>query len=84
MSQTTAGNEYEVSFSYFSFFLVSLTPPRTLETMKVTKIRTSLAAQWLRLCMVIAKGMGLIPGQGTKISYASSAAKKRGKSSEDG
>ena len=45
---------------------------------------SSLAAQWLRLCMVIAKGMGLIPGQGTKISHASSAAKKRGKSSEDG
>ena len=45
---------------------------------------SSLAAQWLRLCMVIAKGMGLIPGQGPKISHASSAAKKRGKSSEDG
>ena len=44
---------------------------------------SSLAAQSLRLCMVIAKGMGLIPGQGTKISHARSVAKKR-KSSEDG
>ena len=45
---------------------------------------SSLEAQSLRLCMVIAKGMGLIPGQGTKISHARSVAKNRGKSSEDG
>ena len=40
---------------------------------------SSLAAQWLRLCMVIAKGKGLIPGQGTKISHARSVPKKREK-----
>ena len=32
--------------------------------------RTSLAVQWLRLCDSIAGGMGLIPGQGTKILHA--------------
>ena len=39
---------------------------------------------YLRFCMVNARGMGLIPGQGTKISHASRLAKKREKSSEDG
>ena len=32
-------------------------------------IRTSLAVQWLRLCSN-AGGMGMTPGQGTKIPYA--------------
>ena len=36
-------------------------------------------ALYLRLCMVNARGMGLIPGQGTKISHVSSVDKKREK-----
>ena len=32
--------------------------------------RTSLAAQWLRLCGINAWGMSSIPGQGNKIPYA--------------
>ena len=31
---------------------------------------TSLVVQWLRLCASHAGGMGLIPGQGTKIMHA--------------
>ena len=31
--------------------------------------RTSLAVQWLRLCISNAGGIGLIPGQGTEISH---------------
>ena len=31
---------------------------------------TSLEVQWLRLCALNAGGMGLIPGQGTKIPHA--------------
>ena len=30
---------------------------------------TSLAVQWLKLCASIARGMGLIPGQGSKIPH---------------
>ena len=32
--------------------------------------RTSLVAQWLRLCVYNAGGKGSIPGWGTKISHA--------------
>ena len=34
------------------------------------KCWTSLVVQWLRLSASTAGGMGLIPGQGTKIPYA--------------
>ena len=37
---------------------------------------TSLAMQWLRLCISTAGGKGSVPGQGTKIPHATSAAKK--------
>ena len=33
--------------------------------------RTCLVVQWLRLCTSNAGGMGLIPGQGTKVPHAS-------------
>ena len=32
--------------------------------------RTSLAVQWFKLCTSTARGMGLIPGWGTKIPHA--------------
>ena len=31
---------------------------------------TSLPVQWLKLCASTARGMGLLPGGGTKIPYA--------------
>ena len=34
------------------------------------KCWTSLVVQWLRLCASTAGGLGLIPGQGTKIPHA--------------
>ena len=37
---------------------------------------TSLAVQWLRLCASTAGGMGLIPGQGTKILHAAQHSQK--------
>ena len=37
--------------------------------------RTSQVVQWLRLCAPNAEGMGLIPGQGTKIPHAVGVAK---------
>ena len=40
---------------------------------------TSLAIQWLRLCASTAGGTGLIPGQGTKIPYATQYGKKKKK-----
>ena len=33
-------------------------------------LRTSLAVQWLRLCASNTGGVGLIPGQGTKMPHA--------------
>ena len=42
--------------------------------------RTSLAVQWLRLCVSNAGGVGLIPGQGTKIPHtAQHSQKKKGR-----
>ena len=41
--------------------------------------RTSLAAQWLRLCASTAEGVGLIPDQGTKIPQATQRAKTKTK-----
>ena len=38
---------------------------------------TSLAVQWLRLCTSTAGGMGLIPGQGTKIPHAAPCGQKK-------
>ena len=35
--------------------------------------------QWLRLCAFTAEGVGSIPGQGTEIPQAASAAKKERK-----
>ena len=37
---------------------------------KVHDHKTSLVIQWLRLCASNAGDVGLIPGQGTKISHA--------------
>ena len=37
---------------------------------------TSLMVQWPRLCASIARGMSLIPGQGTKILHAKRGSKK--------
>lgn len=36
-------------------------------------------AQWLRLCSSIAEGMGLIPGQGTKILHDTLCSQKKKK-----
>ena len=38
-----------------------------------------MAVQWLRLCAFTAGGVGLIPGQGNKISYATQPKKKKKK-----
>ena len=38
--------------------------------------RTSLEVQWLRLCASKAEDVGLIPGQGTKITHMHNMAKK--------
>ena len=38
--------------------------------LKSTRTGTSLVVQWLRLCASNAEGVGLIPGQGTKIPHA--------------
>lgn len=40
---------------------------------------TFLAVQWLRLCSSTAEGVGMIPGQGTKVPHAVQPAKKREK-----
>ena len=37
----------------------------------MTQVGTSLAVQWLGLCLPMQGGMGLIPGQGAKIPHAS-------------
>ena len=37
---------------------------------EVLRSGTSMAVQWLRLCAPIAGGVGLTPGQGTKILHA--------------
>ena len=41
-----------------------------------TKTRTSLVVHWLRLHTNTAGGMGSIPGQGTKILYATECSQK--------
>ena len=46
-------------------------------TERYLSIRTFLADQWLRLCASTAGGMGLIPGQGTKVLNAEHRKKKR-------
>ena len=38
---------------------------------------TFLAIQWLRLCALRVGGMGLIPGQGTKIPHAAQIGEKK-------
>ena len=40
---------------------------------------TSLAVQWLRLCASTARGVGSIPGRGTKIPYAARCDQKKKK-----
>ena len=40
---------------------------------------TSLAIQWLRLYLPVHRGVGLIPGQGAKIPYASGPRKQKQK-----
>ena len=44
---------------------------------RIEKIGNSLAVRWLRPSASITGGMGLIPGQGIKISYAVMWQKKR-------
>ena len=39
--------------------------------------RKPLAVQWLGFCTSTARGMGLIPGQGTKIWHATQHSKKK-------
>ena len=46
-------------------------PPRALS------VGTSLVGLWLRLCAPSAGGMGLIPGQGTKILHVAHCSKKK-------
>ena len=38
---------------------------------------TSLVVQWLGLCALIAKGLGLIPGWGAKVPQAEQCCKKK-------
>ena len=42
-------------------------------------LRTFLVVQWLRLCISAAGGLGLIPGQGTKILHAAPHGQKKKK-----
>ena len=42
----------------------------------------NLAAQWLTLCASNAGGVGLIPGQGTKIPQAMQLSKKKKKKAQ--
>ena len=44
-----------------------------------TELGSSPVVQWLRLCASNAGGMGLIPGQGTKILHASRSGKEEKK-----
>ena len=44
-----------------------------------TELGSSPVVQWLRLCASNAGGMGLIPGQGTKILHASRCGKEKKK-----
>ena len=46
---------------------------------KIQTTGNSLVVQWLGLSALTAMGLGLIPGQGTKIPQASSVAKKKKK-----
>ena len=60
-------------YSYFVTLFFFLTKPNTLSVKPKYKIHTpgtSWWSQWLRLCASTARGTGLIPGQGTKISHA--------------
>ena len=46
---------------------------------RINSLGNSLVVQWLALCASTAGGMGLIPGQGTKIPHARGAARKKKK-----
>ena len=66
-------------YSYFVTLFFFLTKPNTLSVKPKYKIHTpgtSWRSQWLRLCASTARGTGLIPGQGTKISHAECDKKK--------
>ena len=47
------------------------------EWIKKIYIGTSLVAQWLRFCASTIGGVGLIPGQGTKIPHATWCGQKK-------
>ena len=49
------------------------------QCLQSSKKGTSLVAQWLRLCASNARGVGLIPGQGTKIPHAIQCGQKKKK-----
>ena len=53
------------------------------ELFKNTKIGNSLAVQWLGLCAFTAKGLGSIPGQGTKIPQATRCGQKNPKKTKN-
>ena len=44
---------------------------------KITLLGTSLAIQWLRLCVSTAGGMGSVPGWGARILHATQGKAKR-------
>ena len=50
---------------------------------KRIKIGNSLAIQWLGLCTLISKGLGSIPGQGTKIPQAMWSSQKENREKEN-
>ena len=45
--------------------------------LKDDRLGTSLAIQWLRLCDSTARGIGSIPGQGTKILHATQSGQNK-------
>ena len=49
------------------------------QCLQSSKKGTSLVVQWLRLCVSNARGVGLIPGQGTKIPHAIQCGQKKKK-----
>ena len=52
-------------------------PERKSNKVRMTTLGTSLAVQWLKLCISTAGGTGSIPGQGTKIPHAMQRGQKK-------
>ena len=63
----------------FGYLVVQVHEPYISPHIKTCFSGTSLAVQWLRLRTPYTGGMGLIPGQGTKILHAAWCGQKKKK-----